>query len=545
MKATHLAAGATFAATALVGLLGLMLAPVIVLAGTEHRTDSSPSAIAYEEIPPELLARYISAAQTCRGLPWQVIAAIGFIESAHGTFGGATVDPTTGDVRPPIIGPAIDGRPGFATIADPTSPDGWAHARGPMQFLTTTWPAWAVLGDGRPFDAQPDIDNAWDAIATAAEYLCNNKDEITDLEAAIGRYNHSDTYVAAVLDKAIEYGLGHDGTDQQGDDAETIDGDVSRVLAFALAQLGKPYVWGAEGPDAFDCSGLTLAAYRTIGIRLPHYSSAQARYGRTIDPDTDGIEPGDLIFTRGGVPTHDLGHVGIALDADRYIVAPHTGDVVQIKPIPEERVQAVRRLVTDTDAADAGSGAATPDPYSDADTAPGGESGRWSPQVVRSRINRASAVILAAAFDRIAATPTALAEHVTAMKRVNPKLRLLAWIDVGTITTTDGTIVDAIAAQCRRAIDASGYDGCLLNITITPTTCATPDTTTTVPLETTTTISPATTLPEVQLPPCDTAGDQSAMLEAIRSAAARPPESDGELLVLFNMMTGKDALVRP
>ena len=92
---------------------------------------------------------------------------------------------------------------------------------------------------------------------------------------------------------------------------------------------------------------------------------------------------------------------------------------------------------------------------------------------------------------------------------------------------------------------ASGYDGCLLNITITPTTCATPDTTTTVPLETTTTISPATTLPEVvQLPPCDTARDPSAMLEAIRSAVARPPESDGELVVLFNM-TGKDALVRP
>lgn len=535
----------------------MMLVPVIVLSGSEHRTDSSPSAIAFGEIPPELLARYISAGQTCRGLPWQVIAAIGFIESGHGTFGGATVDPNTGDVRPPIVGPAIDGGPGLATIADPESPDGWAHARGPMQFLTTTWQTWAVLGDGRPFDAQPDIDNAWDAIATAGELLCNHEDEITDIEAAIARYNHSDAYIASVMDKAIEYGLGHDGTDQEGDDSETIDGDVTRVLAFALAQLGKPYVWGAEGPDAFDCSGLTLAAYRTVGIRLPHYSSAQARYGRTIDPEIDGIEPGDLIFTRGGDPIHDLGHVGIALDADRYIVAPHTGDVIQIKPIPEERIQAVRRLITDS--VDDGSKPVTetPDPYSNTDTGPEIDGGRWSPQVVGTRINRASAVILAAAYDRIAATPTALAEHVTAMKRTNPKLRLLAWIDIGTVDDADPTIVDAVAEECRHAIDASGYDGCLINITIkVATNCTPPDSTpppesgetTTEPAapDTAVTTTPPTDSvdpPPTQPSPCTVPDLAPAMLEAIRAAAAQAPESDGELLVLINDPEGSGALV--
>ncbi len=58
------------------------------------------------------------------------------------------------------------------------------------------------------------------------------------------------------------------------------------------------------------------------------------------------MRAGDLIFHRGSVPVHDFGHVGIAINATQWIVAPSTGDVVSIRPIPFERVQAVRRLVT-------------------------------------------------------------------------------------------------------------------------------------------------------------------------------------------------------
>jgi len=83
-----------------------------------------------------------------------------------------------------------------------------------------------------------------------------------------------------------------------------IHGNVRPVVAYALAHLGDPYVWGADGPNAFDCSGLTLASYRQIGIRLPHKSALQVRYGRPrriiyIQPD-----PGRPLDVRAAEPSH-------------------------------------------------------------------------------------------------------------------------------------------------------------------------------------------------------------------------------------------------
>jgi cell wall-associated NlpC family hydrolase len=115
---------------------------------------------------------------------------------------------------------------------------------------------------------------------------------------------------------------------------------------YVLAHLGDPYVWGAEGPHEFDCSGLTLAAYRQTGIRLPHQAALQVRYGRPVGWRREPIQPGDLLFLRGGVPVHDYGHVGIAMDQTRWINAPRSGDVVKTAPLPYGRLQAVRRLVS-------------------------------------------------------------------------------------------------------------------------------------------------------------------------------------------------------
>ena len=78
---------------------------------------------------------------------------------------------------------------------------------------------------------------------------------------------------------------------------------------------------------------------------LPHSSASQAQYGRAIDWRTEPIRAGDLIFHRGSVPVHDNGHVGIAISATHWIVAPKTGDVVSLRPIPLDRIQTVRRLV--------------------------------------------------------------------------------------------------------------------------------------------------------------------------------------------------------
>lgn len=66
------------------------------------------------------------------------------------------------------------------------------------------------------------------------------------------------------------------------------------IVNYAIAQVGDDYVWGAEGPNAFDCSGLTLAAYRAAGISLPHYSRSQAALGTAVSKAN--LEPGDLIF---------------------------------------------------------------------------------------------------------------------------------------------------------------------------------------------------------------------------------------------------------
>ena len=124
----------------------------------------------------------------------------------------------------------------------------------------------------------------------------------------------------------------------------SVPADLQPVMAYAHAQLGKPYLWGGSGPDAYDCSGLTMRAYQQIGLILPHNSAAQANYGVPVDWHTTPLQPGDLVFHRGSIPIHDLGHVGIAITATQWIVAPQTGEVISIRPIPFDRIQAVRRM---------------------------------------------------------------------------------------------------------------------------------------------------------------------------------------------------------
>lgn len=92
-----------------------------------------------------------------------------------------------------------------------------------------------------------------------------------------------------------------------------VSSQVQAVLAFALAQLGKPYVWGAAGPAAFDCSGLTMAAWAQAGVSLVHYTVSQMHEG--VQVPASQVAPGDLVLTPGvdspgpGLP----GHVGIYL----------------------------------------------------------------------------------------------------------------------------------------------------------------------------------------------------------------------------------------
>jgi cell wall-associated NlpC family hydrolase len=74
-------------------------------------------------------------------------------------------------------------------------------------------------------------------------------------------------------------------------------GAAGKVIAYAKAQIGKPYLWGATGPDAFDCSGLTMTAYRAAGITIPRTSQQQWAYGPQVPASQ--VQPGDLVFFAG------------------------------------------------------------------------------------------------------------------------------------------------------------------------------------------------------------------------------------------------------
>lgn len=134
-------------------------------------------------------------------------------------------------------------------------------------------------------------------------------------------------------------------TPNAGPVATTPDGRIAAVIAFAQEQLGEPYKFNAAGPDSWDCSGLTLAAYAEIGISLQHYSGSQMTKGVAVDRATQSIVAGDLIFLETSVGSGIVGHVGLAISSTQWIHAPRTGDVVRIGNIPTTRVIAIRRLL--------------------------------------------------------------------------------------------------------------------------------------------------------------------------------------------------------
>lgn len=98
------------------------------------------------------------------------------------------------------------------------------------------------------------------------------------------------------------------------------------ALRAALTQRGKPYVWGAAGPDAFDCSGLVMWAFAQEGISLPHYTGSQWNSGMHVS--RANLEPGDLVFFFA-----DISHVGLYLGNGLMVDAPSTGQVVQVQPV--------------------------------------------------------------------------------------------------------------------------------------------------------------------------------------------------------------------
>ncbi|GAA0605836.1 NlpC/P60 family protein [Streptomyces crystallinus] len=105
-------------------------------------------------------------------------------------------------------------------------------------------------------------------------------------------------------------------------------GRAAAAVAFAYTALGKPYVWGATGPSAFDCSGLTQAAWGAAGVSLPRTTYTQINSGRRVSRSS--LAPGDLVFFYSGIS-----HVGLYIGGGQMIHAPHPGAPVRIAPIDQ------------------------------------------------------------------------------------------------------------------------------------------------------------------------------------------------------------------
>ncbi|MHB8670897.1 MAG: C40 family peptidase [Acidimicrobiales bacterium] len=292
--------GVTGTAALLVAIV--MGALVAVVGRPPGLAGGEPSALASSDIPPVQLALYRAAAETCPGLPWAVLAAIGKVESDHGR----------------------SNEPGVHYGANQ------AGAEGPMQFLPATFAAYAVAGTGA---GDLDVYEPTDAVFSAARYLCaNGGGDAARLHDAIFAYNHAEWYVQDVLAWARAY-AGTPG----GPGAPAPSGDqgaASVAIRFATAALGAPYRWGGQGDDGtYDCSGLVQRAYEAAGVALPRVAADQYAAGPRLVSLAE-LAPGDLVFfaTQVGDPA-TIHHVGIYLGRGEMIDAPHTGAVVRVEPL--------------------------------------------------------------------------------------------------------------------------------------------------------------------------------------------------------------------
>jgi cell wall-associated NlpC family hydrolase len=114
----------------------------------------------------------------------------------------------------------------------------------------------------------------------------------------------------------------------RGDLSTAPNSRAAAAISFAHKALGSPYVWGASGPDAFDCSGLTQAAYRAAGVSLPRTTYAQIDAGQRVPRSQ--LQPGDLVFFYSGIS-----HVGLYIGDGMMIHAPNPSAPVRIAPIDQ------------------------------------------------------------------------------------------------------------------------------------------------------------------------------------------------------------------
>ena len=161
-------------------------------------------------------------------------------------------------------------------------------------------------------EAQSEAQKAYDDIAAQQK----------DLEAKIADYQRQYDALTAQQQEVVT--RAHGGDTQPVPTAVSAPSGAAQVAVnTALAQVGDPYVWGAGGPDAFDCSGLTQYAYSAAGVSLPHSSSSQSRMGTPVSRSQ--LQPGDLVFFYSPVS-----HVGMYIGNGQMVHASTSGQPVKV-----------------------------------------------------------------------------------------------------------------------------------------------------------------------------------------------------------------------
>ncbi|TMR88654.1 NlpC/P60 family protein [Nonomuraea basaltis] len=260
------------------------------------------------DIPGEYLELYKEHGKKI-GVQWNILAAVGKRETDHGR----------------------------SNLPGVKSGTNYAGAAGPMQFLISTWGGkakipmssrfngYAADGDG---DGVGDVYNPADAILGAARMLKRNGAP-ENIRQALFVYNRAWWYVDQVEEIARKYAKSGDvkvppQAEEECDEplVEAAPSDVvAKILQYALAQRGKPYLWGGTGPDAYDCSGVIYAAYRSAGLSIPRTTFVQWPFGVKV---LDGEEqPGDLVFFNAGPGTsaNSPGHVGLVVSKGKMLEA--------------------------------------------------------------------------------------------------------------------------------------------------------------------------------------------------------------------------------
>jgi len=300
--------------------------------GAAPATQPTASAAGRAAIPADYLHLYQQAGQKY-GVPWVVLAGIGEVESNQGrtmlpgVHSGANAFGAAGPMQIGIGG---------------ASGNNWGGA--PVHPASEQVAGVATDGNG---DGTASVYEPADAIDGAAKYLVAHGVQ-NDVSGAVFAYNHLLSYVQSVLRWASVYANGGFAVTAASTggavtaaqclasaagggrgSANAPNQAVGSAIAFARSQIGKPYLWGGTGPDAFDCSGLMMMAYRAVGVSIPRTSEEQWTWGPRVAPGHE--QPGDLVFFAGSDgTTADPGHVAMVIGHGMMVEAYATGFPVRI-----------------------------------------------------------------------------------------------------------------------------------------------------------------------------------------------------------------------